>query len=280
MTEVRDIEEFVQEDQEGFYSKKILVEGDSWVSHFLLNVTNIATQVDKMKSHDYLILNLADPGDEASSIFKAHGKQMKRLKRLLHTEQWGDTFDLILLSAAGNDIVGPEIVSKGYVKNKKDCPNLYGKELVTDNFYNMVSDVVKGYGRFLKLRDTSSLNESTPVITHVYSYLEPREVGTHIGELMFHKGWIKRHLKHQGVVDRDEQYEIVVEMLDSFHRRLMRICDQYANFLVVDTRELLMKNGAPNLDWWFDEIHPNVKGFRKIAKHIRKEAIAKGMWNL
>lgn len=278
MTVVRDISAFVDALQDGHYSKKILVEGDSWVSHPI--VPNLATHIDSFSTHEYLILNIAEPGDEANSIFRAHGKQMKRLKRLLHTEQWGDTFDLIILSAAGNDIVGPEICEKGYVKNKRDFPNLYGGELLTVNYYNMLTDVIKGYQRFLKLRNTSALNEKTPIITHVYSYLKPREVGTHIGPIKFNKGWIKKHLKHQGITSKEEQYDIIVEMLDAFYRRLSRIESNYSNFLVVDTRKVLSKNNKPNMDLWYDEIHPNSQGFKKLAKHIRKSAQAAELWHL
>ena len=280
MTIVNDIYDFTDELQDGFYTKKILIEGDSWVSHPFPGVTNIALQINSFNPNEYLILNLAEPGDEANAIFKPHGKQMKKLKRLLDTERWGDTFDLIFLSAAGNDIVGPEIVSKGYVKNKRDFPNLHGRELITDNYYDSVSKVVDGYSRFLKMRGTSSLNAKTPVITHVYSYLKPREIGTHIGSLKFNKGWIKRHLKHQGISSGDEQYEIVCEMLDAFYRRIIALEGEFSDFMVADTRTVLSKNGSPDMDLWYDEIHPNQKGFKKVAKQIRRLAEGQGLWRI
>lgn len=278
MTVVTDIYEFEEEWQNGHYTKKILIEGDSWVSHPLL--LNISEQIEHFNSREYLILNIAEPGDEANSIFNARGKQMKRLKKLLKTTSEGDNFDLVFLSAAGNDIVGPEIIDKGYVRNKKDFPNLIGRELLTPNYYNMLGAVIRGYRRFLKLRDNSSMNNDTPVITHVYSYLTPREIGTHIGGILFNKGWIKRHLTHQNIKDRDEQYDIVVEMLDSFYRRLKQLEDKYINFMVVDTRKVLLKENTPDPELWYDEIHPNSKGFRKLARHIRKEAQKAGLWDL
>lgn len=280
MGQVNDIYEFIDEWQAGHYSKKILIEGDSWVSHPFPGVSNLSSQIEQFNSNEYLLLNISEPGDEASSIFKARGKQMRRLKRLLSTEQWGEDFDLIFLSAAGNDIVGPEIVECGYVLNKRDFPGLIGKELLTTSFYSMLSDVVKGYARFLDMRNNAILNKNTPVITHVYSYLRPREVGTHIGPLIFNKGWIKLHLKHQGIKDEDEQYDIVQEMLDAFYRRLKKLESSYPKFLAVDTRKVLLKKGIPDLTYWFDEIHPNTRGFKKLVKHIRKEAMNAGLWLL
>lgn len=200
---------------------------------------------------------------------------MKLLKKLIGTTNWGDKFDLIFLSAAGNDIIGPEIVSKGFVKNKRDFPYLIGRQLITDSFYAMIDQVVQGYRRFLALRN-QSLNENTPA--HTYSYLTPREGGTHLGPIKFNKGWIKRHLKHQGIVEPAEQYDIVVAMLDAFYLRVSQLESEFARFLVVDTRNLLIKSGAPDPALWFDEIHPNDKGFKKLAQHIRHVATLKGYW--
>ena len=102
----------------------------------------------------------------------------------------------------------------------------------------MLVNFVKSYRRFLDVRDRGDLNNHTPVITHVYSYLIPREVGTRIGPIEFNKGWIKRYLKKQHIKDEGEQYEIVVEMLDAFYRRLSALEDEYSRFLVVDTRRV------------------------------------------
>lgn len=278
MTITRDIDAFTTELQEGHYTKKVLIEGDSWVSHPF--VQDLATQIDNFDSRNVLTLNVGEPGDKANSIFKAHGAQMKQLKRLLQTQQWGDKFDLIFISAAGNDLVGKDIIDNGYVKNKRDFPYLYGKELLTPSYYREISDVVAGYERFLKLRNSSALNEKTPVVTHVYSYLQPRDVGTHIGRIELGDGWVKRHLKRQGVTDPDEQYDIMVEMMDALYRRLSKIEPAYENFLVVDTRKVLLKNGAPNVGWWYDEIHPTSQGFKKVAKHIRATAQAAGLWRI
>jgi hypothetical protein len=224
------------------------------------------------------MLNIASPGDEAAEIFTPKGRQMKRLNRLLSTEQWGAQFDLILLSAAGNDIVGPEIWEKGYLLNKRDCPHRYGKQLITESFYRAVDEIAAGYRHFLQVIEQSARNRHTPVLTHVYSYLKPRQVGTHIGPVVSGKGWVKVHLKHQGIKSKREQYEVLVEMLDAFYRAIKPLEAESSTFLVVDTRKVLLKEGEPNLALWRDEIHPTGKGFRKLAKHIRRVARQEGLW--
>ena len=129
---------------------------------------------------------------------------MKKLKKMLKSTQHGEKFDLIFISAAGNDIIGPEIREIPLINNKRDFPGAYGRYLINLNFFNKLNKVIKGYQRFLTMLGTT-VNHSTPVITHTYAYLEPRKVGTHFFGIDFNRGWIAQHLKHQGVKDRDEQ---------------------------------------------------------------------------
>ena len=116
----------------------------------------------------------------------------------------GDQFDLALLSADGNDIVGPKASEKGYLLNKRDCPHRYGKQLITESFSRAVDEIATGYRHFLQVEEQSAPNPHTPVRTHGYSYLKPRQVGTNTGPIMSGKGWVKAHLKHQGIKSQRE----------------------------------------------------------------------------
>ena len=279
MAIVYDMDDFVEELDSGFYKKTILVEGDSWTAYPFPDASNLTQCLDEMTKDDWLILNLAQSGDTAKSIFRKHGSQMKTLTQLLSTTQWGDEFDLIFLSAAGNDLIGQKIVSRGFVENKKDSPFLYGKELLTDNFYEQISKVVDGYNRFLKMRDKSTTNNTTPVITHCYSYLTPRKKGVKIfGHTLGRPGWIRRHLEHQNVRNEDEQYEILCEMFDAFYSRMKRIEGNFDNFIISDTRKALLKDGVPNLELFHDEIHPKKVGYKKVINKIKKDSLARGLW--
>ena len=61
---------------------------------------------------------------------------------------------------------------------------------------------------------------------------------------MFGKGWIAVYLKHLDIKDGQEQYDIVVEMLDAFYRRVVRLDRAFSKFLAVDTRALLLKQNV------------------------------------
>ncbi len=46
----------------------------------------------------------------------------------------------------------------------------------------------------------------------------------------------------------------------------------------LDTLDILLENNIPNLAWFRDEIHPNKRGFRKVAQRIRDIAEQKNYW--
>lgn len=281
MAEVQTIDEFYQMWQSGPFTKKILVEGDSWVSHPFPGVTNLATQIDEFDS-SYLMLNVGSTGDTAQEVFEKHGRQMRLMETILAGDSESDRFDMIFLSAAGNDIVGKDIVEFGYLHSKVAYPSLYGKKRLTKAFYHRVHRVVDGYRRFLMLRDSSGVNANTPVISHAYSYLIPRKVGTHIGKIKFNDGWLQKYMEQEdmGITDKEEQRVIIAAMLDVFHDHLKPLEQAFDNFLVADTRKVLSVDGMPNLDWWFDEIHPNKDGFQKVAEAIKAQSEEQGLWHI
>ncbi len=107
-----DFYDFMHDGDGSLATKKILVEGDSWVSHPQLQ--NLARTLDVDGNGDYAILNLADPCATAREMFAKKSKQFWRLERLLTSKKWGFDFDLIVLSAGGNDPMGgPSGESKG-----------------------------------------------------------------------------------------------------------------------------------------------------------------------
>lgn len=284
MAVVEQHEDFFTKWQEGHFTRKILVEGDSWVSH--PQMENLAHQFDNNAQVDNLVLNLGSPGDNAGSqygssdaVFLSNGEQMKLLKKLLKDERFGEKFDLIFISAAGNDVIGPEIREIPLVNNKKDWPGAYGRDLINLNFYAKLEKVIKGYGRFMKMLSTT-INATTPVLTHTYAYLLPRKVGTHFFGIRFSRGWIAQHLEHQGIRDTDEQMDVVYAIFDRYHQHITTLQSKHPTLLVSDTRRTLLKSGLPNTAWFHDEIHPTGAGFKRVFNKIRKDAIQAGMWNL
>lgn len=266
-------EEFYELNREEPFNKKILVEGDSWVSHPL--VPNLSRQIESLGRGKFNVLSLGSPGDTVLGILNRHAGQYRLMEELLSDAQFGVPFDMIFLSAAGNDIIGPEI--RYYVDHIDDHPpGTPHAQLINEGFHVVVRQIARDYKMFLNMRDASGLNSNTPVVTHVYSYLQPRPKGTHVFGHQFNDGWISIYLKDKGVTDPDDQLSVAKRMLE-LHRDSVSTVSAN-NFLVVDTLKVLSSGGKPDTSLFFDEIHPNRKGFEKVGKFIRKKAKDAGLW--
>lgn len=266
-------EEFYELEREEFTNKKILVEGDSWVSHPL--VPNLARQIDDMGNNNFNVLNLGSPGDTVLGILNRHAGQYKLLMDLISNQQYGSKFDMIFLSAAGNDIIGPEI--RYYVDHVDDHPpDTKPEDLLNAGFHAVIKQIARDYKMFLDMRDASGLNARTPVVTHVYSYLQPRPIGTHVFGHQFNDGWVSIYLNDKGITKAEDQLRIARRMLELYRDSLLSITAN--NFLVVDTLKVLTRQGAPDTSLFFDEIHPNRKGFTMLGRYIRTKAKQANMW--
>jgi lysophospholipase L1-like esterase len=266
-------EEFYDLEREESSNKNILVEGDSWVSHPL--VPNLARQIDSMGRNNFNVLNLGSPGDTVLGILNRHAGQYKLLQDLISDQQFGSKFDMIFLSAAGNDIIGPEI--RYYIDHIDDHPpDTEPEDLLNAGFHAVIKQIARDYKMFLDMRDASGLNAHTPVITHVYSYLQPRPKGTHVFGHQFNDGWISIYLNDKGVTKAVDQLRIARRMLELYRDSLLSI--NANNFLVVDTLKVLTNQGVPDTSLFYDEIHPNRKGFDKVGKFIRTKARQANMW--
>jgi len=259
--------------------KKILIEGDSWTHIPYLD--NLRQQIE-MEDRYNAICNLSFSGHRAVDMF-INPKQFSTLERAIKTEQFGYKWDLIFISAGGNDIVGPEISENNYefVNKKSDHPDLYGAELISDEFRGVVDSVVEMYRRFLNMVQSTELNRGTPVVTHSYSYLQPRKVGINFLGKVWMEGWISRYLDDPniGVTDSTEQANVVKGFLDYFYDSMKPLENEFDNFFIADTRQCLSDaDNLPIVELWNDEIHATDEGYRRVFKEIKEQATAAGKW--
>ena len=92
----------------------------------------------------------------------------------------------------------------------------------------------------------------------------------------FNDGWISIYLNDKGITDPANQLRVAKRMLELYRDSVNSITA--SNFLVVDTLKVLMKQGVPDTSLFFDEIHPNREGFKKVGQFIRNKAKKANMW--
>lgn len=223
---------------------KIISEGDSWFKYpGLFKRSNI---IQWLRKH-YDIKDLSSNGDEAGAMLT--GEQNKKLISNIQK----DWYDILLFSGGGNDIVG-EFDLYLYLDNGK---------LDKLTFSNKLSLLRCAYIEFNERVLKYSKNTEIQIITHTYDL--PVKLGEPFKLLGFRVAgpWIKPFMEKGGVSKRKDQLEIMTYMLESYRDMLIEISRLYKNFHVVDTQ------GTVQSDEWADELHPNEKGFKKVAEKIR-----------
>ena len=272
MTYTTNIDDFYDIVENNPHNKNVLIEGDSWVSH--PQVRHLGDQFYRLNNH-LNILNLASPGDLAIAVLDEHTHEYQTLTSLLDGGRFGYKFDLIFLSAAGNDIIGPE--TRYFVDDKNPGDGRYGAQYLNAFFDTVVAYIKQDYERFIRLRNSTQFNHETPIITHSYCRLKTRQKGTEAFGVKFNKGWMDIYLTQKGFHDQQEKNHIAEGMLSRFRDALQQI--QADNFLMIDTLDVLVDaHNQPDESLFHDEIHPNNKGFERVAKKIMLEASNAGFW--
>ena len=227
--------------------KKILAEGDSWLS---MPRTNIfwgkpANIVACLRGHGLRIKNISSCGDELAGIYA--GKMEFR--------DYIQDYDLCLMSAGGNDIAGKwDFHRLVFDSKKQDWYSCIDHKRLADKML------------FIKLcaQEIAEIADAArkPIIMHKYDIPYPREVGaSFFGGLLNiePRGWLGQYMPpHLGP---KEQRNIIRYMLKLFATTLKECETEY--FRVCDTQGTLT-----HISQWRDEMHPTPAGMELIACKI------------
>ena len=251
----------------------VFCEGDSWFSSPLsMNLLDWlvwpAPQAEArgvpLFGAGGLFFRAEDSGDLALDMFSTRG--------IRDLADWYDgfDFDLVLLSAGGNDFVD------GFLRDLFRGARPMG---VDDAFQRVVAsgryDQVRSAYRTLVSR-FQAIHPHTPILAHTYDY--PRRMGQaaqftlgNIGAAALLKQgtgpWIGNRVAHV-LPDAADQRRFARLLIDGFVERvLLPLRDDPASgrvFDFVDLRGTLTRDTQ-----WFDEMHPTGEGFALLARRFR-----------
>ncbi len=254
---------------EGFPGeKRILVEGDSWASYPLPTTGNLATFVE-VPDEMSVVVNLAWIGDQMVDM--SQGRQFNLFKKLIHDEQWGYKWDLLLLVGGGNDLIG--WIFNAVIKNP-GFPSTHPEDYVDrDALAQKLKELKACFKRYIDLRNASKINHDIPILVQTYDYVVPRhQPATILGFEMTDHAWIYPKYQERGIEDPEMQMRSIWILLDEMSAMLHTLADEEENFHVVDTRGTLeiVPPGYRRIDGdWRDEMHPSAKGYKKLtSRHI------------
>jgi hypothetical protein len=249
----------------------ILCEGDSWfstpLSMNLIDQLVFATPEEEAAGKVFfgkggLFFRAEKSGDRALNMFTE--KNVNKLSKWYKAFD----FDLVLLSAGGNDFVD-EFLKKLF-KNKPVITVQQAVQLVIDS--GQYDKVLAAYRVFIN--KFISEKPHIPIIAHTYDY--PVLLGkpanltlSNIGLIALFKkkvgDWISNHVE-DSLPNLNDQVEFAKQLIDNFESRILSplAIEFNNNFSYVDLRNTLTE------DLWFDEMHPSGLGFHKLAQKLKK----------
>ena len=257
----------------------IFCEGDSWFSTPLsmntLDWIVYPTPEDEaagvpLFGSGGLFFRAEHSGDLATEIFKP-----KKVKDLL---AWfrAFEFDVVLLSAGGNDFVG-DFLKKAFANAGSMTPaQAFTRVEDTGRF----GDVLAAYTRLITAFHQAK--PSVPILGHSYDYPirlgQPAQLtAANLGAIALFKRsigpWIEPHVA-RALPTLDAQREFAHRLIDGFVAKVLEpLRDDPAlggAFDFVDLRGTLPQTAS-----WFDEMHPTGTGFHELADKWRNAIAAR-----
>lgn len=225
------------------------VEGDSWFAFPMFLRTNIITELRSRFRGRLVLLDESANGDEVREILS--GKSYNRIAKILSTPSL--TFDCILFSGGGNDLVGEHLspMLQPYRNGMAwdECIDF-------EQFDRRLAEIRSAYLNLAALRNM--LRPEAWVFTHAYDYAIPSGKPVRLLGIGLAGGWLKKVMSLRGI-PLVVQHQIVEHLLAQFDNMMLGVAGGQTRWRHVRTQDTLAD------DEWDDELHPSTAGFKKVA---------------
>lgn len=245
------------------YQRHFLAEGDSWFTLAALPGGNLLQELHL--DRPAMIVNTAYPGDELSNIVE--WRDNRDFVSLLAKPRFDYTWDAILLSAGGNDLIAAASTQGGLLKKPAADPMVLENWINRDSLQKFLRYVKANMECIVELRDSpDSANKGIPIFAHTYDYPTARPAparlldGPAISGPWLYDAYVKIGLPHALWVPMTET------LIDALADTLLGM--NLANVHVIDTRGVMARaeeGTTGNSGDWLNEIHANRNGRKKLA---------------
>lgn len=230
----------------------VVSEGDSWFSR-----SDVVGKLDRGPAggqREWALLRLERNGDEILTILS--GSQRVRLREVFSAQP----VDALLLSAGGNDLIGPDLFALLRPWKAGMAPQ---DAVAYSRFERRLRQISDCWRELLDL--LADAGQSTRVFVNSYDYAIPsdRPVRLLWGALTVAGPWMKPAFEARRIPQR-QRAGIVKLLIDGFCAALDAVAAEsrgVGRLIRVETR------GAVGT-YWRDEIHPNARGATRVARRF------------
>lgn len=221
----------------GWAGLRLVAQGDSWFQYPFL----VEDVIDHLFA-EHAILDLSGAGRTLHDFGLSD--------ELVHAVR-NEMPNGVLLSGGGNDILGEQAI-KLYLKDF--APGRPAADYAEATLAAHLDLIVAQYDRIIAR--LQAISPSLRIFCHGYDWAIPDAA----------KGdWLARPMVAKGIVEPGLQQSLVRLLIDRFNEALRALERRYpGRVLVVDCR------GAVGSERWYDELHPDDRGFADVAARFRK----------
>lgn len=255
-----------------FHKWNFLSEGDSWFTMAGLPTSNLLFEMRFPVATR--IVNCAMPGDTIKRISQI--TKNPSLQRGLSKHD-GEKWDLILLSGGGNDLIDEadailiNAEERGSLKMNNPADYCHQPHLDA-----LIRRITKGYQHIVELRDEPGApSNGVPIVCHTYDYPTANNSPARFLGAGLLGPWLYRAFRKDRIPEED-WVPLADYMFEYLAQGILSLDGQLPNFHVVDTRKTLVRpqpGSRGESGDWLNEIHPNSKGYSKLARRIVKKAL-------
>ena len=245
---------FVQKISSGYQGPIIIAEGDSWFCYprDSIWVPDTAPEdIVAQLSDEFAVSGLAKPGDTAQNMADFFEPFVTQ-----DIQTWNA--NVLLLSAGGNDLLGEGKLAS-YLRDGDRPVSQYLKPA----FFGLVEDVLMRLERMVRAARRAKLD--VKIVLHGYDVARPSGRGP----------WLKAPMDQLGIPASKHQ-AIIKRVVDSFYSRLQAVAGELDSDLSNSSGEIAVLDlrGTVRPTQWYDELHPNTAGFRRIRNRFRDRILA------
>ena len=255
----------------------MLAEGDSWFSFGSVLGNSLLNQLHFERST--LVTATSMPGDTLRHM--VDWRRDPQFVNLVDGGRRGSlawTFDAVLLSAGGNDLidaVNDKLVDQQLIRlvAPGSEPGSAAECIHEDAWQRFEAYLRANFAAISQLVGNSAKNAATPIFIHGYDY--PIPVGHSALGGIYAMRWMRkpfddRHYDAQA--DLPAATKAMRDLIDALNVMLSNLHRTYPFVRYVDLRTMIETGKAidPKVDW-FDDLHPTSEAFRLLAAKIEDE---------
>jgi len=240
----------------------LMAEGDSWFDYPWTDILRLLED-----EHGYDVHSVARAGDQIEQMAYSGGQLERFSRQLEKLLRNGQIPKAVLLSGGGNDIAGTEFGmlldhanSAAAGINEQVAAGVIDQRirLAYVTILSAVTEVCEAW-----------IQRPLPILVHGYDYSVPDGRGFLGGWAFLPGPWLEPGFRDKGFIRLNVRKSMARNLVDRFNAMLIRVADmpEFPHVTYIDLRKTL-STGANYKQYWENELHPTVKGFRLVTDHF------------